>query len=91
MDTGKIAMGNREVMRNINSSKALAVVIASKGKKEIVEDITHLCGVAQVKLLRFKGNSLELGALCGKPYSVNTLAVLEAGSSNILKGDYQVD
>lgn len=34
--------------------------------------------------MRFKGNSLELGALCGKPYAVNVMAVIEPGSSNIL-------
>jgi large subunit ribosomal protein L30e len=85
VDTGKVTLGHRAVMRAISENGALAVVIASKGKKEIVEDITHLCTVSQTKLLRFSGNSLELGALCGKPYSVNALVVLDAGSSNILK------
>ncbi len=76
--------GNREVTRRIKESKAKAVVIAESGKKEIVEDISHICSVAGVKLVRFKGNSLELGALCGKPYSVNVMAIIEQGSSNIL-------
>lgn len=84
VDTGKVTLGNKEVVRAISKSTALAVVIAAKGKKEIVEDITHLCSVSQTKLLKFSGNSLELGALCGKPYSVNALAILDAGSSNIL-------
>ncbi|MCL4411212.1 50S ribosomal protein L30e, partial [Candidatus Marsarchaeota archaeon] len=30
------------------------------------------------------GNPIELGAVCGKPYSVSTLAIIEAGNSNIL-------
>lgn len=88
MDTGKVTIGNREVMKTISNSSALAVVIAARGKKEIVEDILHVCGVAQIKVLKFSGNSLELGALCGKPYSVNALAVINAGNSNILNENY---
>lgn len=75
-------------MRAISDSSALAIVIATKGKKEIIEDILHVCGVGQIKVLKFTGNSLELGALCGKPYSVNALAVINAGNSSILKENY---
>lgn len=88
VDTGKVTLGNREVMRSISNSSARAIVIATRGKKEIIEDIIHVCGVAQIKVLRFSGNSLELGALCGKPFSVNALAILDAGNSNILNEDY---
>lgn len=88
MDTGKVILGNREVMRSMSDSSALAIIVASKGKKSIIEDISHLCSVSGVKLLKFSGNSLELGALCGKPHSVNALAIIEAGSSNILNENY---
>lgn len=75
-------------MRSISDSSVQAVIIATKGKKEIIDDIVHTCSVAQVKVLKFNGNSLELGALCGKPHSVNALAVIKAGSSNILTENY---
>ncbi len=90
VDTGKTVLGSRAVLRSISGSGALAVIVASKGKKEVIGDLIHLCGVAQIKVLAFPGNSLELGAVCGKPYSVNALAVLDAGSSNILNENYQV-
>ncbi len=89
VDTGQVTLGNRSVMRAISDSSAQAVIIAAKGKKEIIEDIIHVCGVAQIKILRFDGNSLELGAICGKPYSVNALAVINAGNSGILNENYQ--
>jgi large subunit ribosomal protein L30e len=37
-----------------------------------------------VKTHRYEGTNMELGALCGKPFSVSALAVIEKGSSNIL-------
>lgn len=88
VDTGKVALGYREVNRQVSRNAAKAVVIAVNGKKVIIDDLIHNCNVAQIKIIKFTGNSLELGALCGKPYSVNAMAVLDAGNSGILKEDY---
>ncbi len=88
VDTGKVSFGHREVLRAINSSSAKTVIVAEKGKKSLVEDINHICKVAGVRLIGFRGSSMELGTVCGKPYSVNSLAVLDAGNSNILDEEY---
>ncbi len=86
--TRKVSFGNRSVMRQVSSNSAKAIVIASKGKKEIVDDLMHVCSVAGMRVIRFRGNSVELGAACGRPYSVNSLAILEAGNSKILEEEY---
>ena len=39
---------------------------------------------ANVKVHIYDGNNMELGALCGKPFSVSALAIIDKGSSNIL-------
>jgi large subunit ribosomal protein L30e len=88
IDTGKVSFGHRSVMRSISSNGAQAIVIASGGKKGIIDDIVHVCGISGIKLIRFKGNSVELGAACGRPYSVNSLAIIEAGNSSILNEEY---
>lgn len=82
--TGKVSLGHKEVVRSIANNSAKMVVVAEKGRKDMKEDILHVCKVAEVKAVSFDGNSLELGAICGKPYSVNSLAVIEAGKSEIL-------
>ena len=38
----------------------------------------------KVKVHVYGGNNMELGALCGKPFSVSALAVIDKGTSNIL-------
>jgi len=88
VDTGKVAIGYREVVKSISSSQAKAVVIATKGKKDIIDDIVHMCNIAGIKLIKFNENSLELGTICGKPYSVNALAIIDQGNSNILNENY---
>ena len=88
VDTGKVSLGYREVLRAVNSNSAKAVVVASNGKKGIVDDINHVCKVAGIKLIQFSGGSLDLGTVCGKPYSVNSLAVMDPGNSKILNEEY---
>jgi len=88
IDTGKVTYGGREVTRSISDSKAKAVVVASKGNKGIVDDILHMCNVSGIRVIPYKGNSFELGTLCGKPHSVNAVAILEPGNSGILKEEY---
>ena len=88
VDTGRVSLGHRETLRAVSDSSAKVVVIAEKGKKEMLDDLSHLCGIAGIRIIRFKGSSMELGAICGKPYSVNSLAIIEAGNSRILNEEY---
>jgi large subunit ribosomal protein L30e len=84
VDSGKVALGMNRVASMIESNSAKLVVVAAKGEKETVADIQHLSKVANIKLLMYEGNSMELGTVCGKPYSVSVLAVIEPGNSKIL-------
>ena len=88
VDTGKVIIGTREVAKALHGSEAKLVIVASAGKKESVEDINHMCSVANIKTVKFSGNSMSLGTVCGKPYSINAVAILEPGNSNILNENY---
>ncbi len=88
VDTGSVALGTEETQKAVSGNRAKLVVITSKGKADAIDDITHLCNVAGIKLVMFKGSSMELGTVCGKPYSINSLAVIEAGNSKILTEEY---
>ncbi len=84
VDTGKVSLGYKEVVRSIEDDKAKLVIVAKKGAKEKVADILHLCKVSGIKAISYEDGSMELGAVCGKPYSVIGLAVIEQGNSKIL-------
>jgi large subunit ribosomal protein L30e len=88
VNTGEVSIGHRDVIRSISSSKAQVVVVAAKARKELVNDIYHMVNIANVKLIKFDGNSLDLGTLCGKPYPVSSIAVISPGNSGILKEEY---
>lgn len=85
VDSGKTALGLNTVIQSIKDNSAKLVIVAQKNKESNLQDIVHIAGIAGIKILKFDGNPVELGAVCGKPFSVSTLSVIEPGHSNILK------
>ncbi len=85
VDSGKVALGVNEVLSSIRGNKAKLVVAASKNKKEILQDVQHISKVANVKIILYEGDTMQLGAICGKPYSVSVLSIIEEGHSKILE------
>ena len=77
-DTGNVRFGVREVKKALRARSAKLVVVASH------RPAAALGAPGDVRVHRFEGTNVELGAACGVPFSVSALAVLGAGESNIL-------
>src|SRR5947208_3447956 len=77
-DTGEVRFGLREVRRAAKSKKAKLVVLASNCPAEAAR---HL---GDIRVFRFGGTNVDLGAACGVPFSVAAVAVISPGESNIL-------
>lgn len=76
VDTGEVRFGLRTVRQVAKRGKARLIVLATNCPEEVT-------GV-NAKVFRFPGTNAELGAACGKPFSVSALAILDPGDSNIL-------
>jgi len=76
VDTGEVRFGLRSVRLAAKAGKARLVVVASN----CPDELTGVTG----RRLSFPGTNAELGAACGKPFSVSALAVVDPGDSNIL-------
>ena len=77
-DTGDVRFGVREVRKAVKTKAAKLVVVASNCPAEDVESF------GGVRMHRFAGTNVELGAACGVPFSIAAVAVLSPGESNIL-------
>lgn len=79
--TGNVILGQNKTEQCIKEGKAQIVVVAQncpeKFRKQIAEDKTLFVHT-------FEGSSVALGKACGKPFMVSTLAVVDAGESDIL-------
>jgi large subunit ribosomal protein L30e len=88
VDTGKVALGSREVDRAVLRNTAKVVIAAERARKDKLDDIIHMCAVANIRLLKFDATSNGLGTVCGKPYPVVAVAIIEPGNSNIINEKY---
>src|SRR5207247_11121307 len=77
-DTGEVRFGLREVRRAAKAKSAKIVVVSSNCPPDAV------AALGEVRLLRFPGTNVDLGAACGEPFSVAGVAGLSAGVSKIL-------
>ncbi|RLI30410.1 MAG: 50S ribosomal protein L30e [Candidatus Hecatellales archaeon] len=82
--TGKVTFGFKETLEALRSGKAKIVVVAKNIPKELREKLDRTAKLAGIPLLEFESSSLDLGSLCGKPYTVTALAVRDPGDSDIL-------
>lgn len=78
VDTGKVVLGTKQARKAVDKRLARLLVVALNCPD------TDLRDSARVKVHVFPGTNAELGAACGKPFSVSALAVIDPGESNIL-------
>lgn len=77
--TGKVEFGVDQTEKAVKAGKAQMIILANNCPSE-----TLTSADIGVKVHVYDGNNMELGALCGKPFSVSALAVIDKGTSNIL-------
>jgi len=80
MKTGKVFLGSKRTIKALRSGEAKLVVIAANCPDEVKMEVEKY----SVPVIEFKGTNMELGAVCGKPFSVAVLAIADAGESEIL-------
>ncbi len=82
--TGKVVLGSNITIKLTKLGKAKLVVIASNAPPHIKKDIKYYAKLSNIPVYEYEGTNLELGAICGKPFSVASLAIIDPGESNIL-------
>ena len=87
VDSGETALGINKVIDSIKGNTAKLIIAASINKTEALQDVMHLAKISDLSVITFEGNSLELGAICGKPFSVSVLSIIKPGNSSILNQD----
>ncbi len=83
--TGKIQFGANSALRSAKTKKSKLIIVASNCPKIIREDIEYYCQLSKIPVSIYKGSSVDLGAICGKPFEVSVLTIREPGDSDILR------
>ncbi len=85
VDTGKTILGSDSAKKLAMLGEVKAIVVARNCQPSVKQDIVHYAALSSVPILTFAGSSSELGVICGKPFPVSALSVIDAGNSDILK------
>ncbi len=83
--TGRVLFGVNNAVRNARTGKAKLVLVASNCPQKTRDDIEYYCKLSNIPVTIYKGNRIDLGAVCGKPFKVSALTIREPGDSDILK------
>ena len=85
VDTGKTLMGVRESEKNILSGKSKLVIMSENIPQDVYERIESLCKTSEIALYKYKGTSISLGSVCGKPFPIAVMSIEDAGKSKVSK------
>jgi large subunit ribosomal protein L30e len=83
--TGKVSLGANSAVQNAQTGKAKLIILAANCPESVRGDVEYYSKLSKVPLITYKGSSLDLAAVCGKPFSVSALSIREPGDSEILK------
>lgn len=83
--TGKVSLGAASAVQNAQTGKVKLIILASNCPKDVRGDVEYYSKLSKVPMIIYKGTSLDLAAVCGKPFSVSALSIREPGDSEILK------
>ncbi|WP_461436254.1 50S ribosomal protein L30e [Methanosphaera sp.] len=85
VDTGKVILGSNKSIQAIKLGNGELVVMAANAPKNLKEDVEIYSKLSEMPVHIFDGSSVDLGSICGKPFTVSVLVVQEPGDSNILE------
>ena len=85
LKTGNIQVGSNKAINFAKNGQAQLILVANNCPKEILEDLERYCQLSNIFIYQYKGTNWDLGFLCGKPFMISTLSVLDPGDSDILK------
>ncbi|CAI7674660.1 cytosolic large ribosomal subunit protein L30 [Penicillium cosmopolitanum] len=84
MKSGKVTLGTKSTMKSLRSGKAKLVIIAGNAPPLRKSELEYYAMLAKTPVHHFAGNNIELGTACGKLFRCSTMAILDAGDSDIL-------
>ncbi|KAF1809410.1 cytosolic large ribosomal subunit protein L30 [Eremomyces bilateralis CBS 781.70] len=84
MKSGKVTLGYKSTLKSLRSGKAKLVIIAGNTPPLKKSELEYYSMLAKTSVHHFAGNNIELGTACGKLFRTSTMAVLDAGDSDIL-------
>ena len=83
ISSGKLVFGQRQTIAQCSKGAAKLVLVASNCPEGFIDDLRNShpsMPIHQVTMV-----NRQLGAACGKPFSVSSLCIIDPGQSDLLQ------
>ncbi len=78
ISTGRVLFGYKQAVKKVKEAKAFIMARDCPKKNELMK-------IAKDKpIYIYKGNNIELGSACGKPFGISVVTIIDEGKSNII-------
>lgn len=84
VDTGKAIIGTERTEKAIFGGKMKLVILSDNCPKDIKREINYKSKLGKVPTHIVDLSSMKLGEICGKPFPIAVLSVIEQGNSKVL-------
>ncbi|UCG90637.1 MAG: 50S ribosomal protein L30e [Candidatus Heimdallarchaeota archaeon] len=84
ISTGKVKLGYNAAIKSVLSGKVKVTIISNNLPLDSKEILLRNCELSQIPIIQYEKTGLDLGAACGRPHMVSTIAILDPGNSKIL-------
>ena len=85
VDTGKVIFGTKNSEKSLKNGTGKLIIIAENTPKLVKEKLVTFAEIGQTPHFIFEGPGLELGSICGKPFTISTMVILDKGKSKVLE------
>ena len=85
VDTDKVAFGTRICHKKLLAGVGALVIVSHNMPANEKETLKHLATVEGKKFYEYRDTGLVLGSVCGKPFVISAMLILEAGKSKVLE------
>ncbi|KAL8403568.1 hypothetical protein RB594_008724 [Gaeumannomyces avenae] len=82
--SGKVTLGYKSTLKSLRSNRAKLIIIAGNTPPLRKSELEYYSMLSKTPVHHFSGNNIELGTACGKLFRCGTMAILDAGDSDIL-------
>lgn len=85
VDTGDVILGSEKSIQSLKLGNGKLAVVADNSPDDIKDDVKYYAKLSNIPVYTYEGTSVELGSVCGKPFTVATLVIADPGDSTILE------
>ncbi|UCE13781.1 MAG: 50S ribosomal protein L30e [Candidatus Heimdallarchaeota archaeon] len=84
ISTGKVKLGYNATLKSVLSGKAKVTIVSDNLPLDSKNSLLRNCELSQIPIIQYEKSGFELGAVCGRPHIVSTIAILDPGNSKIM-------